>query len=82
MSRFASNPQFAPTEVTRFIKSLDTAAGTLVAETDAGPGCLKAMGNPAGPHALACELVATRLAGVIGLPTTKGTFPSCRHSRH
>lgn len=69
MSRVASNPAFAPTEVTRFVKSLDTAAGTLVVETDAGPGYLKAMGNPSGPHALACELVATRLAETIGLPT-------------
>lgn len=69
MSLFASSPRFAPTEVTRFIKSLDTAAGTLIVETDAGSGYLKAMGNPAGPHALACELVATRLAGAIGLPT-------------
>ena len=69
MSLFASNPQFAPTEVTRFIKGLDTAAGTLLVETDAGMAYLKAIGNPAGPHALACELVATRLAGSIGLPT-------------
>lgn len=30
---------------------------------------LKAMGNPAGEHALACEWVGSRLANEMGLPT-------------
>jgi hypothetical protein len=38
-------------------------------ETDAGEGFLKAMGNPEGPHVLACELVGTLLAEWLGLPT-------------
>lgn len=37
--------------------------------TDAGNAYAKAPGNPSGPHALACELVGTRLAGWLGLPT-------------
>ncbi|MBN2023639.1 MAG: hypothetical protein JW809_12710 [Pirellulales bacterium] len=36
--------------------------------TDLGDGYLKAMGNPAGEHALACELVGTQLAAWFGLP--------------
>jgi hypothetical protein len=38
-------------------------------ETDCGEGYLKALGNPAGPHALACELVGTQLARWFKLPT-------------
>lgn len=41
---------------------------TAIIETDAGRAYLKAMGNPEGPHALACELVCTRLALWFGLP--------------
>ena len=37
--------------------------------TDAGPAYLKAMGNPQGPHQLACEYVGTQLAEWFGLPT-------------
>lgn len=43
--------------------------GTAEIVTDAGPAYIKAMGNRQGPHALACELVATQLAGWFGLPT-------------
>lgn len=38
-------------------------------ETDQGKGYLKALGNRAGPHALACELVGTSLAKLLGLLT-------------
>jgi hypothetical protein len=38
-------------------------------ETDVGEGFLKALGNPEGPHALACELVGSMLADWLGLPT-------------
>jgi hypothetical protein len=41
----------------------------VVVETDQGNGYLKALGNRAGTHSLAVELVATRLAGWFGLPT-------------
>lgn len=37
--------------------------------TDAGPAYIKALGNPEGPHPLACELVATHLARWFGLQT-------------
>jgi hypothetical protein len=46
-----------------------TASQVVVVETDEGNGYLKAMGNLAGTHSLAAELVATRLAGWFGLPT-------------
>jgi hypothetical protein len=38
-------------------------------ETELGDGFLKALGNPEGPHALACELVGSMLADWLGLPT-------------
>jgi len=37
--------------------------------TDSGDAYLKGLGNPEGPHALACELVGTHLARRFGLPT-------------
>lgn len=37
--------------------------------TDAGKAYCKAIGNPEGPHALACEWVGTHLARWLGLPT-------------
>jgi hypothetical protein len=37
--------------------------------TDAGHAYIKALGNPEGSHALACELVGTSLAGAFGLRT-------------
>jgi hypothetical protein len=43
--------------------------GTAQIETDAGEAYVKAMGNPEGPHPLACEWVATQLARWLGLPT-------------
>ena len=49
--------------------SLDTSMATSRVLTDAGDGYLKALGNRQGPHPLACELVATQLAGWFGLPT-------------
>jgi hypothetical protein len=38
-------------------------------ETDLGEGFIKALGNPEGPHALACELVGSMLAEWLGLST-------------
>jgi hypothetical protein len=43
--------------------------GTARILTDAGPAYIKAMGNPQGPHQLACEYVGTQLAKWFGLAT-------------
>jgi len=69
VSLFASNPSFQPSEVIQFIDNRDSGAGTLVVETDAGIGYLKALGNPDGPHALVKEFLGTHLAATLGLPT-------------
>ena len=66
---FFSSSNFQPTCVTRFIDNFDSGAGTLLVDTDSGKAYLKALGNPGGPHVLACEWVGTRLATAIGLPT-------------
>ncbi len=55
--------------VTQFIGNIDSGAGTLIVSTDAGLGYLKALGNPDGPHALVKDLLGTRLAAMLGLPT-------------
>jgi hypothetical protein len=59
-----------PTEFLRFdeaIRGSSMCAARIA--TDAGPAYLKAMGNPQGPHQLACEYVGTQLAEWFGLPT-------------
>jgi HipA-like kinase len=43
--------------------------GTARVDTDLGEGYLKALGNPEGPHGLACELVGSMLADWLGLST-------------
>ncbi|MGC4068586.1 MAG: hypothetical protein QM784_28835 [Polyangiaceae bacterium] len=49
---------------------LDSSARTARVWTDRGAAYVKAMGNPKeGPHILACELVGTRAAEWLGLPT-------------
>ncbi len=58
-----------PRTVLRFIRSLPTSTNVVRVDTDAGEGFLKAMGNPEGPHVLACELVGTLPANWLGLPT-------------
>jgi hypothetical protein len=63
-----NKPSWQPTTIRRCIDRLPTGAGTFFVSTDAGDGYLKAMGNPAGEHALACELVGTQLAAWFGLP--------------
>lgn len=62
-------PPWQPKRVIRFIRALPTATDTVEVSTDQGDGFLKALGNRAGPHPLACELVATKLARWFGLPT-------------
>jgi hypothetical protein len=58
----------------RVVKSLATSAATVQIVTDQGDGYLKALGNPTGPHLLACEWVATQLARRLGLPTLDFTL--------
>jgi len=58
-----------PRTIHRFIRSFPTSTNVVRVETDAGEGYLKALGNPEGPHVLACELVGTLLAEWLGLPT-------------
>jgi hypothetical protein len=58
-----------PSTVLRFVRTFQTAMRTALVETDAGEGYLKALGNPEGPHALACELVGSLAAEWLGLAT-------------
>lgn len=57
-----SDNEWQPTEFKRFEAGLDTSMGTARIITDAGRTYIKAMGNRQGPHLLAVELIATRLA--------------------
>jgi hypothetical protein len=61
--------KWRPASISRLIRSLPTSTDTVVVMTDTGEGYLKAMGNRAGEHALACELVGTQLARWLGLST-------------
>ena len=58
-----------PTRVTRFDQGIGTSTGPARVDTDSGAGYLKGLGNPEGPHALACELVGSMLADWRGLTT-------------
>ena len=58
-----------PRSILYTIRSLATATATVLVQTDQGEGYLKAMGNPEGPHVLACEWVGSQLARRLGLPT-------------
>jgi hypothetical protein len=58
-----------PNRILRVIEAFPAGSSVVRVETDAGEGFLKALGNAAGPHSLACEYVGTRLAVLIGLPT-------------
>ena len=58
-----------PKTFIRFERSLSTSTQVAKVVTDAGHVYLKGLGNPEGPHALASELVGTRLARLFDLPT-------------
>ncbi len=58
-----------PTTFLRFEEAINSSMGTAKIVTDTGKAYIKAMGNPQGPHQLACELVGTQLADWLGLPT-------------
>jgi len=60
---------WSPTTFLRFERSLSTSTRVAKVVTDAGDAYLKGLGNPEGPHALACEMVGTQLAHLFGLPT-------------
>lgn len=58
-----------PTRIERVVRVYATSTGAARVVTDAGLAVVKLPGNPSGPHALACELVGTRLARWLGLAT-------------
>jgi hypothetical protein len=58
-----------PTCFVRFVRSTPSSTSPALVVTDAGEAFLKALNNPAGPHALARELVGTGLAAWLGLET-------------
>lgn len=60
--------QWNPTKIRREIEALDTGSEVVQVETDAGRAFAKFPGGGEGPHVLACELVGTLLAELIGLP--------------
>ncbi len=60
---------WAPTEILTHHRSHPSSTGPIFVETDAGDAVVKALGNPEGPHALACEWVGTSLARLLGLRT-------------
>jgi hypothetical protein len=60
---------WSPRTIKRYIEGLRTGTEVVRVETDIGDGYLKVLGNPAGPHALACEWIGTRLAEYLRLPT-------------
>jgi hypothetical protein len=64
-----TSQSWQPTRFIRFERGLETSMRTAIIQTDAGRAYIKAMGNPEGLHALACEWVGTELARWIGLPT-------------
>lgn len=63
-----SGSQWKPQTIIRFVQAYTSGTAVVRVETDRGEGYLKALGNPAGPHALACELVGTQLARWFKLP--------------
>jgi hypothetical protein len=58
-----------PRTVLRVVRAFATSTNVVRVDTDVGEGFLKALGNPEGPHVLACELVGTMLAKWLGLQT-------------
>ena len=57
-----------PTKIRRVIEAKPTGSEVVLVETDAGQAFAKFLGGKEGPHVLACELVGTRLAALLGLP--------------
>ncbi len=60
---------WTPTRVRRVARILETSTRVAQVETDVGSGYIKTAQNPEGPHTLACELIGTRVAQWLRLPT-------------
>lgn len=58
-----------PTSIRSVSSWVGTSTNVVIVETDKGRGYLKAMGNPRGEPALACELIGCSVAEWIGLTT-------------
>lgn len=66
-----ANGVWKPQTILRYVESIPTSTRVVRVETDQGEGFLKALGNPEGPHVLACELVGTLLAEWMGIPNAR-----------
>jgi len=60
------NP-WQPRLIRRVVDTKQTGTEVVEVVTNDGPGFIKFLGNPEGPHVLAAEFVGTRLAGEMGL---------------
>jgi hypothetical protein len=65
-----------PKRILRFVQAHHSGSEVLQVETDSGRAFAKLLGGKEGPHVLACELIGTRLAGLLGLPTLDWTLIS------
>jgi hypothetical protein len=63
-----SHHHWRPTKIRSLVQALPSGSEALQVETDAGLAFAKMLGGKEGPHILACELVGTRLAALLGLP--------------
>ncbi|MBX3230472.1 MAG: hypothetical protein KIT84_02935 [Labilithrix sp.] len=61
--------QWAPTSVEEIYEVINTSTRPLHVETDAGAAFVKLADSESGPHALACDLIGTKLAHWLGAPT-------------
>lgn len=68
MNLVPSHHNWRPTKIRSLVQALPSGSEALQVETDAGPAFAKLPGGREGPHILACELVGTRLAALLGLP--------------
>lgn len=57
-----------PTKIRRVIEILPTGSEVVQVQTDDGRAYAKFLGGKEGPHVLACELIGSRLAALMGLP--------------
>ena len=57
-----------PQIIRRVVELKETGAEVVEVVTNEGPGFVKFLGNPEGPHILAAEFVGTQVAGAMGLP--------------
>jgi hypothetical protein len=64
----ASTNLWRPTKIRRLVEALPTGSEVVQVDTDAGSAFAKLLGGKEGPHVLACELIGTRLAALMGLP--------------